>query len=82
MHCHGTLSEVDGATRIRLVDSARDLPLHLAFEGTVQTPNGTLAVRNVLGETYLETQVSSPATVVQIWVNQTSEPDDICIVAS
>ncbi len=77
----GTLSEAEGATRIRLVDSSGDLPLQLAFEGALRTPNRILAVRNVLGETYLEMWVSKPATNIQIWVNDTSEPDDICILA-
>ena len=78
----GTLSENDGATRIRLFDPAGGIPPRLAFEGVLQTPNRVVAVRNVLGETYLERPVSKPAIDVQIWVNDLSEPDDICILAN
>ncbi len=78
----GRLSEADGITRISLAEQSGDLPPQLAFEGAVQTPNRTLAVWNVLGETYLETRVSKPTTKVQIWVNHASEPDDICILPS
>ena len=76
----GTLSEAEGATRVRLIDAAGDLPPSLAFEGAVQTPNRVLTVRNVLGETYLEKPVSKTATNVQIWVNDLSEPDDVCVL--
>jgi hypothetical protein len=78
----GTLSQPDGATRLRLFGATDDLPERLAFEGLLQTPNRLVAVRNVLGETYLEKHVSAAVTSVQIWVNDLSEPDDICVLAT
>ena len=77
----GTLSEADGATRLRLVETAGDVPPILAFQGTLQTPNRVLAIWNVLGETYLE-KPASKTTKVQIWVSHSSEPDEICVLAA
>ena len=73
----------DGPTRVRLIGAAeagRTLPPLLAFEGVLELQGAILAVTNVYGETYMETRVPAPATRVQVWVNDPSEPDEICIV--
>jgi hypothetical protein len=78
----GTGSDVDGVTRIRLLDSATNLPPHLAFNGAVELSSGILTVRSVLGVTYLERAIAQPKVPIQIWVNDSSEPGDVCIVTN
>src|SRR3954454_17935615 len=74
----GTLSDADGATRVRLVDGGSDqeLPPILAFEGTVDLPDGVLSVSSVYGEAYIERASSDRAVAVEVWVNDDREPDD------
>lgn len=78
----GTLSESDGETTIQLVDAADavDLPSQLAFEGYVETPSGRLTVASVLDDTYLERPVEAVSVPIRIWVNDSQEPDEICVV--
>lgn len=78
----GTMSEADGETTIRIVDAAPppDRSGQLAFEGKLEIPSSRLTVASVLGETYLERPVDGPVVPLQIWVNDTAEPDEVCVV--
>jgi hypothetical protein len=78
----GTLSDVDGDTRIRMLDAedAVNLPAHLVFEGELELPTRRVTIMSVLGSVYLERQLDSPSVSVQIWVNDQEEPDNIAIV--
>ncbi len=50
------------------------------FEGALETPTGRLSVCSVVGEVLLEMPVASENTWVEMWVNDSSEPDAITIV--
>jgi hypothetical protein len=79
----GTLYEGDGTTSVRIVGNAdvgHTLPPLLAFEGTLVLPSSILAITNVNGERYVERPVLTPSTRVQVWVNHSSDPDEICVV--
>jgi hypothetical protein len=80
----GTLSEIDGDTTVTLADedaalhSAADL--HKVFGGTIQTPKHELHVCTVLLEPILKIDVPSTEIAVEIWVNNDSEPNRICVL--
>lgn len=77
----GTLSDVDGVTKIRILDAiTKDLPSYLAFEGEIDTPSNRLSVTSVLDETYLERHIAASTVSIKIWVNDREEPDEISIV--
>ena len=79
----GTLMEMDGPTRVRLLDDRwydEPLPLTVAWDGSVKLPHGVLRVENVLGEIYLERKLEPKSVRLQIYVNHPTEPDQIAIV--
>jgi hypothetical protein len=79
----GTLMEMDGPTRVRLLDDRwydEPLPLTVAFDGSLKLPHGVLRVENVLGEVYLERKLEPKSVRLQIYVNHPTEPDQIAIV--
>ena len=80
----GTLSENDGETSICLSDEGRPSGLGdgPVFDGILMTPSRTLAVCSVLGEVLVEMQVRSDKTHVQMWANDTAEPDRIEVVVA
>ncbi len=79
----GCLAEDDGETEIILGLSGEvsdgDQP---AFDGLVKTPSRKVAVRTVHGVTVLETAVPKSEARVQVWVNDTREPDRITVAVS
>lgn len=76
----GCRSESDGETAFTL-GFARDVNPSYApfFEGKLATPNRKIVLRSVIGQTILEQQVSGWETTIQIWVNDTKEPDSVVV---
>jgi hypothetical protein len=76
----GCLSEVDGETDFTL-GATRDVNpgIDPAFEGELKTPNRTIAIRSVLGQTILEAPVPQEQTTVRVWVNDPKEPDRVTV---
>jgi len=81
----GTLSAADGTTAIVLSDEEEpvgcDPTMQLVFEGELETPTLKLAVCTVDLQEVLALRVDRTQTVVQVWVNDPSEPDQICVYA-
>jgi hypothetical protein len=79
----GTLSELDGATRISL-DYRADLSGDGApcFDGVLETPGRKVAVCSVLDEVLLEISVGTARTHVRIWANDPAEPSELRISAA
>lgn len=76
----GCMSEDDGETELTLGEAkAVDPGYASALEKRISTPSRKLSVKSVLGVTLLETQVSSPSVMVQVWVNDAREPDKVMI---
>jgi hypothetical protein len=50
-----------------------------AFEGLVETPNRKIAIATVERKVVLEVGVEESKTIVWIWVNRPSEPDDVVV---
>lgn len=75
----GTYPEYDGETSITLSDQATPTVTgtKLAFEAVLYTPSKLLSICSVLDVVLLEIEVSSESTRVQIWTNDTREPDII-----
>ncbi len=80
----GTLTEHDGVARLRLLDvselGSAELPPLLVFEGEIATPGRTLAIASVFGDVYLELPTAGGVVALQVWVSDTSEPDDIAVI--
>lgn len=78
----GTRSEHDGQTSLSLSDEGAPsgFGVNATFDGVLKTPSKTLSVCSVLDEVLLETSVPSDQTRVQVWANDTAEPDRIAIV--
>jgi hypothetical protein len=62
----GGISEVDPGRR-------------LDFESTISTPSRQLILRTVESEIILDAPVPSDETLVRIWVNAASEPDEVIV---
>lgn len=78
----GTLAEFDGETTITLADTFDVAALHIAFEGTLHTPNGEVSISNTRNEQLLTGKAWTPSTNVRIFVNDDSEPDQIVVLLS
>lgn len=80
----GTLSEHDGETHISLSDDILPaLPMQKAVcDSVVETPSKVLSICTVLDEVLLEIRVPQKVTRLRIWVNSSSEPDRIVVVAT
>jgi hypothetical protein len=76
----GCRSHGDGMTDLALGASLTldpgDLP---AFEGFLETPERIIAVRSVVGDTFLQFPVPGRETLVRVWVNDAKEPDRILV---
>lgn len=79
----GTLSELDGPTRITLVQGrAATGNLREMFDGNLQGLTGKLVVQTCEGAMILSGEVDCPQARIQVFANDQSEPDDIVIVYS
>lgn len=76
----GTLAEMDGETTIRLADDFGAPEGQIAFEGTIRTPGGTVAINTCLGEQLVSIPVGQAAHIT-VWANDVSEPDLILVRA-
>jgi len=76
----GTLAEMDGETTIRLAPDFAAPEGEIAFEGTIKTPGGTVAINTSLGEQVVAIPVG-PAAHITVWANDASEPDLILVRA-
>jgi hypothetical protein len=81
----GTLSEFDGVSTIVLANKA-DYEVaegeFLVFEDVIEVHSRNISVCTVSNEVLLSMDVSSQRCNVQIWVNDKSEPDKICILVN
>jgi hypothetical protein len=59
-----------------LVPAGATIP---AFDGWLETPTRTLAVRTVLGATLLEVTVPTAKTRVRVWTNRPVDPTELTI---
>jgi len=77
----GTLIESEGCTSVTLTDDAiaADPGLDLVIDTSIATPSKSITVCSVLNEMFLQTEVPSQRTRVQIWANDASEPDTLVI---
>jgi len=74
---------VAGHTRISLDAGKRQGESEApTFDGVLETPGGTIAVLSSHDQVLLQIGVESARTRVQIWANDTSEPDRIDIWVS
>lgn len=76
----GCRSEIDGETRFLLgrpeeVDPGKP-PV---FRGSLITPSQKVVLRTVLGNTLLEILSNGEMSNVQVWANDSIEPDEISI---
>ena len=79
----GTLSEADGPTTLEVVDVG-EFPgvaegSWVAWEGSLVTSSGQLAVMDVLGQVLASRNVGADV-IVRLVVNDASEPDRISVV--
>ena len=76
----GCMSDFNGETKIT-VGRAQDVDISQvpAFDGEVDTPSHTVALKTIDGAQVLEAPVRQSRTRVLIWVNHPSEPDKIVI---
>lgn len=73
----GCLSELDGPTDLHLA-ATKITPDHkLVFDGYVETPNRYLAFCTILAEEIIAAKTWGLRTRVQVWANDSREPDDI-----
>ena len=77
----GTLSEHDGETSITISDEKPEpgLGLSIVFEGDLSTPARNLAVCSVDDLAVINTALSSSSARVQVWANDSLEPDRIYV---
>lgn len=79
----GTLAEVDGETEVHLVDAAEarePSQLAMRWDG-VLTTTGRLGILTIYNEVLLEMDVGDLVRV-QVWTNDSVEPDVIWIAAA
>jgi len=83
----GTRNEADGKTSITLTDETcaafgcQERGLQRVFSGVLETPERELVVRTVLLQTAAKLPVLKDLTRIEVFTNDESEPDNICIVA-
>lgn len=79
----GTLSEIDGPTEITLAQRGEvAVEMKRLFVGQLYGIAGKLLVETCLGEVLLEADATAPVLTVEVFANDTSEPDNILIVHS
>lgn len=81
----GTLEETEGPTRIRVADSTaaggnESLPALEVADTTLRVESGSLVVGDVLGVPYIHWPVEGPNVRVRVYVNHSTEPDEIVVV--
>ena len=80
----GTMSEVDGTTRLRLTNgrvSPGTEGLAQVFDGELETPSKTICIGAATGEIYLRGTTNGNSTRIKVWVNDRTEPDLIVVEA-
>ncbi len=76
----GCRSDADGDTLFILGDTREVDPGNRpVFHGQLKTPHRRIAIKSVIGQTILETPVPQQQTIVQIWVNDQHEPDEVIV---
>lgn len=78
----GTVAEMDGETLLVLSTQSEQPIGDCAFSGVLETPSWKIAVTDVGNETLLQMDVFAPKVVIEIWVNDQSEPDKILMLVS
>lgn len=79
----GCRSESDGKSEVVLGPSAEmDPGTSPVLDQELSTPSRKVVVRTVLGDTVLESPVSTEKTRIRVWVNDQKEPDRILIGTS
>lgn len=79
----GTRSDVDGPTRVRLIDATdevADVPQVKAFDGTLAAKSHELTIASVDGHVYLRRELDDPSIGLKVYVDDETEPTDICVV--
>jgi hypothetical protein len=77
--CIGTLSEVDGHTRVIVGSNVDHSNLALAFNGKISTPVLRLVVSDAELNPLVEVAVPAQLTSLSIWTNDAREPTMIAI---
>ncbi|WP_146112106.1 MULTISPECIES: hypothetical protein [unclassified Brevundimonas] len=77
--CIGTLSEVDGHTRVVVGSNIDHSNLALAFSGEIATPARRLVISDAELNTLIEVAVPAYLTNLSIWTNDAREPSMIAI---
>jgi hypothetical protein len=76
----GCLAFVDGETEFTLGETQDvDPGTHPAFHGKLKTPSYQIVLHTAEAETILQATVPRRETVVRIWVNDPSEPDQVIV---
>jgi hypothetical protein len=76
----GCRSDVDGDTEFTLGETGDVSPgSEPAFQGRLKTPNRRVTLRTVTGQTILETPLLQQETMVRVWTNDPSEPDQVVV---
>ena len=77
----GTKEEYEGPTRIRITDEVSDdTPPLKVHDGAVEVTSGEIVVANILGEAFLRWPVEGTSVGLQIYINHSTEPDEIVVV--
>ena len=76
----GCQAEDDGPTRFWL---GRNEELSLdgapSFTRNLDTPDGYVAIRTIMGDDIARIEVSDKSTFISVWVNHPQEPDEVKI---
>ncbi len=77
----GCLMYQDGETTVTVTSEGEpDDEINMrAFDGVIETPARELVISSCEHDVYLQVPVVSTRTRVRIWVNDTSEPDEIFV---
>lgn len=77
----GTRPALDGPTRVHLSSQSQIHPrLEKVFCGSLETPNKIIKVCGIEGEVELEATVTSERTLIEVWVDDLYEPQNIEII--
>jgi hypothetical protein len=74
------LAEIDGETEFTLGETHDvDPGTYPAFHGKLKTPNYQIVLHTAEDETILQATVPRWETIVRIWVNRPSQPDQVIV---
>lgn len=78
----GTVHAADGATSVSIAlrGAKVEVPKHLAFSGYLSLAAGRISVETVERLVIAEANDLPPRVPVEIWTNDTCEPDQVVIV--